>query len=48
MIRVAICMVQEGITTAEGVDTAIKAGVGARTGQGFYDWRARSVDDLRR
>ena len=99
MIREAIYMVQEGITTAEGVDTAIKAGVGARlpvygilehldavgldlgvavqasvlpslcnstellpmlkdlaaaghlgarTGQGFYDWQARSVDDLRR
>lgn len=99
VIREAIYMVQEGIASAEGVETAIKAGMGlrfpvygplehldaigldlavavqssvlpslcdskepgqllrdllaaghlgARTGQGFYNWQERSVDELRR
>ena len=29
-------------------DLAATRNLGARTGQGFYDWRERSVDDLRR
>jgi 3-hydroxybutyryl-CoA dehydrogenase len=99
LFREAIYMVQEGIASAEDVETAIKAGfglrlpvygpfehidasgadltnavqdiilptlcnagaslpllrdmvaqgkLGAKTGQGFYDWSQRSVDDLRR
>ncbi len=99
VIREAIYMVQEGIASPEGVETAIKAGMGLRfpvygplehldctglnlavavqstvlpslcnsiepgqylqdlvaanrlgvkTGQGFYDWSERSVDELRR
>lgn len=99
VIREAIYMVQEGIASAEDVETAIKAGMGlrfpvygplehsdavgldlsvkvqatvlpslcnstepapflkelvaagnlgARTGQGFYNWHERSVDELRR
>ena len=99
VIREAVYMVQEGIASAEGVETAIKAGMGLRfpvygplehldavgldlglkvqatvlpglcsssepaqllkdlvargnlgasTGQGFYDWRQRSVEELRR
>ena len=99
VIREAIYMVQEGIASAEDVETAIKAGMGlrfpvygplehsdavgldlsvkvqatvlpslcnstepapylrdlvaagnlgARTGQGFYNWHERSVEELRR
>ncbi len=99
VIRECIYMVQEGIASAEDVETALKAGaglrfpvygplehldavgldlglavqtsvlpslcnatepgqylkdlvaaghLGARTGQGFHDWRTRSVDELRR
>ncbi len=99
VIREAVYMVQEGIASAEGVETAIKAGMGLRfpvygplehldavgldlglkvqatvlpglcnsseparllqdlvargdlgasTGRGFYDWKQRSVEELRR